>query len=146
VLVGVELHKEQCDNVYQSPYTIKLIKPISRSNRHETKSREQHYYRSCRDSQHKKQADVCPSGFDVTSFPFYTCKGQRHDVNVETFRSGQNILSVKNMDWNRRGEQKLCLEFNCLKSHLLYFEKHLPLCGICIEITRKELCFWAIWM
>jgi len=42
----VELHKEQCGNVYQSPYMIKLIIPISRSNRDETKSTEQHNCRS----------------------------------------------------------------------------------------------------
>ena len=45
-LVGVELHKEQSDKVYQSPHIIKLIKPISRSNRHETKSTERHNCRS----------------------------------------------------------------------------------------------------
>jgi hypothetical protein len=46
VRVGVELHKEQCDNVYQSPHIFKLIRPSSRSNRHKTKTTEQHNCRS----------------------------------------------------------------------------------------------------
>jgi hypothetical protein len=46
-------------------------------------------------SQHRTRAEICPSGYDVTSFSLCTCRGQSHDINVETFRLGQNTLSVK---------------------------------------------------
>jgi hypothetical protein len=47
-------------------------------------------------SQHRTRAEISPSGYAVTPFSLCTCKGHSpHDINVETFRLGQNTLAAK---------------------------------------------------
>ena len=90
-------------------------------------------------SQHRTRAVICPSGYDVTSFSLCTCRGQSHEINVETFRLGQNILSLKKHRRNFRKKEKL---FQSSTTEQCFFFKYsLNFLYFCINLLAPELFF-----